>query len=497
MTPWWLFVAVSLLGCSDQGATRDEAKGTYTGPPIGAIRWDAWSNDSSLSWWTSSGNSKAIPSGTKWHYRQPSLWNSFQLWGSGVDTQAIVDAEIAAAKGKLDYWAYDWYPPAAILAGTGDETDTSGSMNAFEAHWASAHKADVKFCFILQYAWIMHASGAYKQAFFDWIAARVADSSYMRIGGKPFVILYNDGLNGGWTNNVADWDQLKTTIGEAVFGAAISSVGLAQACSLQCVVTYGPNGTLVAPFATNGRHAYADLHQVDLSHDAAAAGLSRASSRTAMMDRRPKTTPESSTPWSDQPTQPEWVAAMQDGTASGQKTLLISAWDEVTENGPGIVPTTQEGSRYLDAIDWVRNNNWPSTYSFAWSANWKSCGTSGTWTEYFPDPNGVQGAHDGDQIISSAAGDYRSITMNEFLACDVYAETGPDCGILEIYKDGVLDQTIDCYAAGQSVSVKVATVTFSGIPNTHTIRAQVKGTKNASSSSVQIKLDYFKPTYIP
>jgi hypothetical protein len=76
-------------------------------------------------------------------------------------------------------------------------------------------------------------------------------------------------------------------------------------------------------------------------------------------------------------------------------------------------------------------------------------------------------------------------------SCNVYAETGPDCGTLEVYTDDEDEPTatVDCYAATQTTSALVAAVTFSGPLSAHTIKARV--------ASGTIKLDYFEPTYVP
>lgn len=424
------------------------------------------------------------------------MWDNFQLWrkDATVNTQAIVDSEIAAAKGKLDFFAYDLYPTLAILAGTGDENDVSYISQCYLAHAASAHKTDVKFCFILQYEWtVNYASRRYFAAMQTLIANACADPAYMRINGQPLVILYNDGTAGGWAGNVADWNTLKTAIGTTVYGLAISSVSLAQACSLQGVVLYEYNGTSVS---TVGRHPYNDVYQSDIAHDAAASGLQRQTSRTAYLDRRTFAA-ESATAWSDQPTMPEWLNSLSSGIGSTQHVMLIATWDEVAEQGIGLSPSVQEGTKYLDGIDMVKNGNYPSSYTFNWSGNWKTCVKTAGWSEFFPDPNGVQGAHDGDQVISSTTGDTATITLNNMRAADVFAETGPDCGIVEILADAVVVATVDCFAASQTTSAKIATVTFSGPLASHTLAVRVTGTKNASSSSVQIKFDYFKPTYAP
>jgi hypothetical protein len=64
-------------------------------------------------------------------------------------------------------------------------------------------------------------------------------------------------------------------------------------------------------------------------------------------------------------------------------------------------------------------------------------------------------------------------------------------GNADIYIDGVLDATIDCYASGFQYQQLV--YTKSGLaPGSHTIKIVVKGTKNANSQNYYLNVDYIE-----
>jgi hypothetical protein len=346
----------------------------------------------------------------------------------------------------------------------------------------AATRNDVKFALILQWPHMMYPafSGEYFAAQVSWIADAIENSAYFRMpDGKPLLGLFN---HSGWSANPNRWQQIKDAIGEPIFAVG-NNISLAQTLALQGVFAYEYANT---GLSGAGRHAYSEVMADDASRDGAVPGMQRVSNRSVYLDRRPFVNP---TVFTDQPTQPQWVATMQSAIASTQKVAIIGTWDEFAEQGIGLAPSIQEVTRYLDGIDWARNNSWPMSYTFKWSANWLSCGTSGAWVEYFPDPSGVPGAHDGDQLHSSEVGATRSITLPRLKSCDVYAETGPDCGVFEVYADGVLAATVDSHAPAQTTSALVASLTFPGPLATHTVQVRV--------TSGTTKLDYFHPTYVP
>lgn len=468
----------------------------YEGPPIGAIRWDAWTNDPRLEWWTSAGLEQTVPPRSRFHFRKPSLWDDFQLYGPCVDTQAIVDDEIAAARGKLDFWLFDWYPPAELLDAA-DRVDQCDIQLVFNAYLASPRKNDIKFALLLQYTWMMFPdmTGAYFQAYCDWIAKQVQDPQYQRVDGKPLIALFNDQeRNGsGWANDVDRWTQLRDTIGEDVFAVAVNSIPMVKNCSLQAFMNYGPNGALLGG---SGRRSYDEQAALDVRRDGALPGAERISSRTAFSDRR-AFMPEDKTTWVDQPTQPQWFASMKGAVPPTQKFVIIYSWNEVSEGGPGILPTFQEGSRYLDALEWVRSGEVPATYTYPLDFSWLYVTSSGAWAEQSALPSHGVSPHDGDEVTSSTAGDYKEFAHPALREVHIRATRGPDRGMIDITSDIGDAQTVDLYSAHTIVSADVATVVFGGAPATHSIRVTVRGDKNPASTAAIVGLDYAEVTYAP
>jgi len=369
-----------------------------------------------------------------------------------------------------------------------------------EAHAASPNKTDVKFAFIIFYTWIMYpgGSGDYAQAQFDYIAAKMQDPAYFRKGGKPVIVVWND----GFAADVPAWDQLKTTIGEPVYGISVNSVSLFEALSLQANMLYEYNGEALS--AGNGRKAYTEVITSDTSRDGAVPGAERISNRTLYMDRRTFASPESATKWTDQPTRPQFMAQVASGILQTQKLLIFSTWNEIAEQGIGMTPSEQEGARYLDDLRAVRTQSFPVESSYE-----LNCATtpealpgsgvarSGTCTYSVQDPSGVAGAHDHDEMISANTNDYLEIEHKGVNELGFYAIKGPDRGIVTFTADGAGATDVDLYASVQSSQRVLVWSHVFGDAQTHTIRGTVKGTKNASSSSVQVGLDSFFIRFSP
>jgi hypothetical protein len=471
----------------------------YDGPPVGAIRWDAWTNDPELPLWRATGRSRSIPSGSRYHFREPSLWDEFQLYGPGVDTPTIIEREIESARGKLDYWLFDWYPPEELLE-PDDVVPQCSYQIPFNAYLASRIKKDMKFALLLQWGWMVYpvGTGKYFHSFVEWIADKVRDPQYQRIDGKPLIVLYGDGTDGdgGWKGHPDRWTELKSAVGEPIFGVSVNSISMLQALDLQGNMLYGPNG---ADHSGTGRRSYAAQMAIDALRDGAVPGALPISSRTALNDHRPLVAenPESSTWWVDQPAQPEWVSTMDSAIRNGQKLVVVYSWNEITESGPGIVPTIQEGTRYLDAIGWVRDRRFPASYTYPLDFSSLYVASEGSWIYSFPDPPNVIAAHDGDEVLSQTPGDYKEFTHPALQELHIHATTGPDRGKMDLLQDCGNQLTVDLYSASPEVSADVAILRFRGAPTAHSVRVTVRGDKNPASSSVEVGLDYAEVTYSP
>lgn len=355
---------------------------------------------------------------------------------------------------------------------------------------ASANKADVNFSMMFQGAHLLYKSGAYYSAFLARAKTYTQDSGYQKINGIPVIFFFDT-----TTLTTANWTEFKSVFGNpgvGFYGVMLDgNTSEATRLGLQAVGQYGPRNLPVG----SGRQPFSAQAAADQAKWTIG-GFQKVCTVTPMQDRR---TFLSSTVFVDLPTTDQWLSLLMTATdQTGCKTVIVYAWSEICEGGPGIVPTTQEGTRFLDVIDWVRNSNFPSTYTEKVGAETSGVITTGGsgWSYRFPDPSGIQGAHQGDEVISSTAGDYKMITVPECHSVEIWATKGPDRGKADIDTDGSFNQTVDLYNAVEQVSVLVATLNF-GVVATHTVKFRVRGDKNGASSSVQCGIDYFKPVREP
>ncbi|MDF2522507.1 MAG: Carbohydrate binding family 6 [Clostridiales bacterium] len=109
----------------------------------------------------------------------------------------------------------------------------------------------------------------------------------------------------------------------------------------------------------------------------------------------------------------------------------------------------------------------------------------GTWST-----ETTSGCYNSTERASNTTGNYAQLTANTTsfkLAIKKHAWAGN----ADIYIDGVLDATIDCYASGFQYQQLV--YTKSGLaPGSHTIKIVVKGTKNANSQNYYLNVDYIE-----
>lgn len=481
------------------GAYQNADKNGLGLVPLSAVYFGAW-NDT-----------YDYPTGwsfyTKFPHRWSSLYNNGHFKGTGIDSVAIMEAENAAASdAKITAWAFDFYLPAAITHAS-DPDEKHEFLNApLEAFLVSSNKSSMKFWVTMigdsRFGMTYPAGDPFKYftAFSNYVANLMADPQYLKIDGKPVIGLF--GIGGGAagpTITVTDWQNFLAPMGGQAGVFAIEMTGTdsrAVTYGMQASFKYGvqnlPGGLGHQPFSLSMAQ--------DMARWTPAAGLLKIAQITPANDGRALDTVVTTRTFVDQPSQPQWLEFLVNGLGLSGSKHAMTFWNESAEEGAAVHPTAQEGSRFLKGIKWARTGQYDSTCTYpvnAYNADTEIVASSGTWTYVGPLPTGVVGAHDRDQVISANVGDYKELIHARLIACDVYAETGPDCGIVEIYKDGVLDQTIDCYTAGQATSVKIATVTFTGPVTDHRVKALVKGTKNGASSSVQIKLDYFNPTFVP
>jgi len=109
---------------------------------------------------------------------------------------------------------------------------------------------------------------------------------------------------------------------------------------------------------------------------------------------------------------------------------------------------------------------------------------TGSWGAY----NGA--SHSGGSIkASKATGDYAVFTFTGTKVTWI-GNKNFNRGIAKVYIDGVYQQDVDCYSDPGQFQVELFTKT--GLTNAeHTIKIEVKGTKNASSSDLWVPIDAF------
>lgn len=439
-------------------------------------------------------------------HRWPNVYTDGKLKGTGIDTIAIVTAENNLAyNAGITAWAFDFYLPAEITHAEDPDEKHEWLQCGLEAFLQTANNSLMKFWVTVitdnQYGLSYPSTNEWKylDAFADYVAALMQHPQYLRVRGRPVIGLFGLSPTGhGPDMDLTRWQQFLTPLGGQAGVYAIEmdgNVSKGQELSMNALYPYGVQSLP----ASQGHKPWTLLADVErAAFGGAVPGFDPISRLTPCADSRGLATSVDARTFEDQPTMPQWYEHVRDGMRVAGARMGMTFWNELAEEGPACVPTLQEGTRYLDGIRWAARFRRDDTYTYpinAYNADPAIVENSGTWTYVGPLPTGVAGCHDRDQVISANTGDYKKLIHVRLLEVDVYAETGPDCGIAEIYKNDVLDQTIDCYATSQTTSAKIATVTFSGADGT--VKVLVKGTKHASSSSVQIKLDYFDLTYVP
>jgi hypothetical protein len=449
-------------------------------------RWDAISNNPSLPWYTPSGFGNYFPATAKYNFRKPALWQGGALWGSGVDTQAIMDNELANAKGKIDAWMFIWYPPAELLD-PGDEVANSDIMIPFDAYFASPIRqaSGIKFCFLLSWFWFDYLGGKYRTPFANWFATKMQDPMYQRVNyfsvDRPVISLYND----GWAAQAAAWTTFKSITG-GVFDMSVNSVTQFGNLVQKAIMIYGPNSNLPS---TPGQDPWTAQASRDVATWGVVPGAVPVASITPVQDRRPI----GPTRYVDHATRPQLVAHYAAAIAlPNNHCIPVYSGSEITEGG-----NPYDAGLY-DAAGWARGA--PKPQSHTYETDGHSAATSGTnvvilsgagWTYIFPDPSGVQGAYHNDEMETSTLNDAVTLTSHDRLrACDIVGSKAPGRGTGTVKVDGVPVGTID-FNGPASVHETLFTVTFANDPPiAHSVSVVCDGTG-------AIRVDSFRPTWKP
>lgn len=405
-------------------------------PLTGAIRWDAWRENN-----TNYGVSPSFYS--DWAHRQP----FYGWWNVNVPNhQAIIDQEINyAADNKLDYFAFVWYPSHA-------QYDHGDLMKPFQDYLASQYKSRIKFAFILQTFWVARGNpGDQNEMEARWRTETVPalvtlfnDAQYVKVAGnRPVVFWFGtaqlssqpDGFGGAWQAEIQFLRDTVTTsgLGAPLFVDNNMDIGAAQMAGFHAVTSYGPSGAIPSGSCWTAQAAKDQSNWGPHSNLLTVLGL------TPVHDPRPRNYGYYVQP----PTYSEWRQHLQNAytwvtnnpaKVTDPPLLLIYAWNELDEGGGGIVPTVQDGAKYLDAIKSVASAPPEPASTIVEVYNGDNCAFlfQGNWVDWTP----AAGNYDGDDQISLNNGNEVTLTVAGSTRFTLHAIKGPNRGSFEIYIDG-------------------------------------------------------------
>ena len=404
-------------------------------------------------------------------------------------------------QGAFDAWFWDFYHEENIAGGIDsadyDVNQPNGAQvsklnRGLKAYVADSTITAPKFAvMVLADDLGLHFPQAnpykYLNAQCDYIDGLMADSRYIRTrsSNRPYLGIYSSAA--------IDASHWNTCLGRMTHGTPYvvvcdGNTSQTTALGAQATAFYGPN---LLPTG-NGQHPFTDA----IAKDITVWGGGNNSASVVLLDNSSfAATPR----WVDDPTMPQIFTHVKAAAAtSGSLGVYIYAWNELAEGGGGMVRTAQNGTRWIDGVRWGKNGQTrPSTYTDELTLNSLYVTTTGAgWTEVFPDPNGVVGAHDSNEIQSATTNDAKSLAHERMTQCALVAHTGPDEGIVTPNVDGVDQTDVDLYTAS-SLTRQLVWTSSTLSDATHTCKFTVKGTKNASSSSVNVKLDSVRVTFHP
>jgi hypothetical protein len=498
-------------------STSDASDASASAEPLfGAIRWDFWYP----------GNARpGIVDPTLYRdfpHRQPSYgWYDNDASGGVPDHAAIMDREIAdAADRGLDYWAFVWYDEIydyPLCCGQ--------AMRPFKDYLASSLKQRMKFTFIIgglgngaptdpnsrESHWRPHFVPYFKQI--------LSDPQYLKLTGaggvtftEPRPVVYSfdtpslatepNGFGPRWADEIEYFIKEIDSVpglGKPFFVdvnmnlGAYDSFGTANGQEfIKAVSSYGVAG---ARPPGNGQQCWSAQAAKDVANRGPYPGRSdllTVPGLTPLSDPRPRQ-PEnygfSYGVHSQPPTYGQWrdhLSSTYDWmrTHPSQVTnppiALIYAWNELDEGGGGIIPTVQDGTKYLDALASVRSGRTPTTWDELFNGDNCSISRSGSgWVDYAP----AIGEYDSDDEISLTHGDQATLTLANTVGFEVTALRGPNRGDMEVYVDDVLRATVDLTSSTWQ-PLRPVYSDFTLPSGTHTLRL-----RNVSTAGLQMGID--------
>jgi hypothetical protein len=163
--------------------------------------------------------------------------------------------------------------------------------------------------------------------------------------------------------------------------------------------------------------------------------------------------------------------------------IAIYSWNEIDESGPGIVPTVQEGTMFLDGIKAVKTGDYPESVINRVNNSNPSIRYTGSFEVQFP----VYECYCNELSFSNNVGDYFEF---DFIGRNVSfsGEKGPGCGSVEVYLDGILSEKINLFDFERNFDVLFKSETLKH--EKHTIKVVVVEKNNVPMNGNYFALDF-------
>jgi hypothetical protein len=475
-----LALSSTLLGCGAAEGPIDLDRSPPEAPPLlGSIRWDAWVKGNDAMGWV------ARSLYTQYKHREAFYgWFTAGLEDEDEERQ-IMEREIDyAAEAGIDYWAFVWYPEQ----GTHPQAQIQEPFN----HYLRSPNHDrVKFTVILQAGWLMWPDTSwsrYENEFLPYIVGLFADPQYVKVdGGRPVVMLFH-------TQKLPEerLEQLRQATIDAgheppYFVNVNMHLESTLKLGLHAVTSYGPSGANPRTMT----HCWAAQAAADKRNWGPRESLDTVVGLTPMADPRPR---RDYGFWIDQPTRQNWRQHLTDAfewvrknpkSVSDPPLMLIYNWNELDEGGPGIVPTKQEGTRYLDDIKAVRTGD-TTGYLDVLNGNHCELEQDEGWQTEFP-REGIAGNRDSDEQIASAEGSVLHLTTTA-TGFEWLGTTGPDRGRAAVRVDDGEWSTVDLYSPELTRRASIHSVSELE-PGEHDYQIRVTGSKHEDSTDAIVGVD--------
>ena len=421
----------------------------FTSLLIGAIRWDAW-----------------FPYNTCRGFVDPSLYSKYNYrmpFYGWFDTCVESEEEIMhkqiefAAEANLDFWSFVWYPEDS-------EAEEARKLSyALRNYMKASNHYKLKFALILQTGWVAgKGTEKWRNSYVAEIVDKIKDKQYVKVeGNRPLIFwmdtsFLSDKTKGFGENWHEEMEYFKEEVCKAGFGIPFiadmrNDYDSAIKFGFDAVSDYGP-----ASVGHVGHGSYRELVRHDWEKIKDVKGLKVVPGVSALIDPRPRELGEFCK-YSDFtyghsfeiPTAYEWIEHLKsmafwlkenkDRTCD-PGVLVIYSWNEIDEGGPGIVPTKQEGTMFLDGIKAVKTGIYPEFVINRVNNSNPSIRYTGSFEVQFP----VYECYCNELSYSSTLGDYFEF---DFIGSNVsfIGEKGPGCGATEVYLDGILAEKISLF----------------------------------------------------